>query len=270
MVGATRIDLLVFLWRVIIERGYIGSIEYLAYGAGKLLVALHGFADDAEIFTEIEGYRVVSVSLPWHGKSTWQGDFTASDLEKIIEKILQKENTKRLVLLGFSMGGRIALCLAVRLMARLDGLILMAPDGVATHWLYDTALLGRSGKRLIKRLFTRHLKTVFAVANWAYHRGLLSKFLYDFGYNHLSTAERRERLFRTWEFLGHFKPNLKQFARLANTYRLPVKVFLGRRDQVIRPETARFFERKVVGAQVIWLDKGHLLVQSACRYGLKL
>ncbi len=236
------------------------KLEYLVFGEGRPLLALHGFADDAELFLGLKGYRVFAVSLPHHGKSNWKSDFNLSHLQRFIDSVL---GNRSFSLLGFSMGGKIAICLATAMPERIDRLILLAPDGVATHRLYDSIFLGRYFKDLVVKVVEKRPRQVLALGAWARRRGLISKFVYDFGHNHLNSPLKRRRLFLTWKFLENFKPDLDAFAAQMNSQKTPVLLFLGKRDQIIKPETADFFVKNIPHTQILWLDKGHLLVDAA-------
>ena len=93
-----------------------GSIIHaVLFGTGdKLLICFHGFGEDAEKFRSLEPslgshYTVVSIDLPFHGKTRWQKDdiFYPDDLKKLINEILQTCGKKTFSLMGYSLGGKI-------------------------------------------------------------------------------------------------------------------------------------------------------------------
>jgi pimeloyl-ACP methyl ester carboxylesterase len=236
------------------------KLEYLNFGSGAQVLALHGFGDDAYLFQNLKDFEVHALSLPYHGKTLWNQDFTPAHLLKIIEQILPE---KKFILLGFSMGGKIAICISTLIAERIERLVLMAPDGISTHRLYDTVFLSKYFKNKLLHLIEKKPEKVLLWAAWARRRGLISKFLHDFGHNHLNTSQKRQRLFLTWSYLENFRPNLSQFETALKRENVPILLFLGKRDRVIKANTADFFLKKLPHTQVIWLDKGHLLVEEA-------
>ncbi|ACY40162.1 alpha/beta fold hydrolase [Blattabacterium sp. (Blattella germanica) str. Bge] len=90
-------------------------------GKGVPIVLLHGFMESLQIwnyiFSEISNkYRVLSIDLPGHGKSfsmlNHETIFTMEKAAEIVKTIVEKENIKKAVFVGHSMGGYIALALA--------------------------------------------------------------------------------------------------------------------------------------------------------------
>jgi pimeloyl-[acyl-carrier protein] methyl ester esterase len=98
-------------------------------GAGPLpLVCLHGWGLNLRVFDALRealgGCRpVISVDLPGHGAREW--DPSRADLAGQVDQ-LQALLPARCILLGWSLGGHLALALARRMPARLAGLILVA------------------------------------------------------------------------------------------------------------------------------------------------
>lgn len=99
-------------------------------GAGEpVLVFIHGWACDRGYWREqldvfARDHRVVSLDLAGHGesgaaRSTWSLDGLASDLVAVVEAL----DLRRVVLVGHSMGGSVALIAAPRLRERLLGIV---------------------------------------------------------------------------------------------------------------------------------------------------
>ena len=255
-----------------IEAGFIpyknSQIEYRKVGKSKqLLIIFHGFGDKAALFDVIlptlgEKYQAWALSLPYHGKTNWQeGKFYKEDLYFLIDKIRELSGKERFTLMGYSMGGKIVLNMLEKYAPHLDKIILLASDGIKTHKLYDIHALPLIYIQFFKFLMKRP-KLFFKTAKYFYKRNILTKFLYDFTKNHFSTPEQRQRFFMIYDSLRAFKPNLSSIKQLLNQYSIPVFLFLGIRDEVILPETAKELSHELNDCQVFWLDKGHLLIDE--------
>ena len=139
------------------------TIGYYRFGEGpKIAVCFHGFGEDASMFgflTNYVGnqYTFYSIDLPFHGKTEWKEglNFTHKDLLQIVEAITREDNQKQATnsqkfsLLGFSLGGRIALSLYEAMPDKIEKLVLLAPDGLKVnfwYWLATQTWLGKIGR----------------------------------------------------------------------------------------------------------------------------
>ena len=255
-----------------IETGFIAYksslIEYRKLGQDKPLILLfHGFGDKAALFDPVlktlsQKFEAWAISLPYHGKTDWQqGTFNKGDIKWLINYLLEHTGKKRLSLLGYSMGGKIVINMLQDFAPFTDQVILLAPDGIKTHLLYDIHSVPLLYIKFFKFLMKRP-KLFFRTAKFFYKKRLLTKFLYDFTKNHFSTTEQRQRFFMVSDSIRSFKPDLALTKTLLKKYHIPVNLFLGKRDEVILPETAEIFSQDLPNCSVKWLDKGHLLIDE--------
>lgn len=111
------------------------------HGAGDPLVLLHGFSGsganwEVHVDTLAQHFRVVTVDLLGHGQTDspadparYRAERAAADLIAIFDAL----DLPRVNLLGYSMGGRLALYTALQYPARIDRLILeSASPGLRT------------------------------------------------------------------------------------------------------------------------------------------
>jgi pimeloyl-ACP methyl ester carboxylesterase len=111
------------------------KMYYIEHGKGPVIVFQHGFLGSSWLFEEQvkyfgnRGYHAIAFDLKGHGQSDKPKDARyllpefAQEIEYALSQIIGKE---KIVLLGHSMGGMIALCYATdpKLKKRLRGLIL--------------------------------------------------------------------------------------------------------------------------------------------------
>ncbi|MBT33048.1 MAG: hypothetical protein CMO01_25600 [Thalassobius sp.] len=252
------------------EKGFLpyknSLIEYRKSAKkDKLLILFHGFGDKAALFEPIfpaleKEFEVWALSFPYHGESQWnEGLFSKDDIVNIIQEIISISGKDRFSLLGYSMGGKVALNMLVRFPHQIDQLFLLAPDGIKTHRLYDIHNLPEVFILLFKSLMKRP-KLFFKIATMAHQSGLLTKFLFDFTKNHFSTIVQRTRFFMVADSIRTFKPDLEKVKSIINTEKIKVTLFLGKKDEVILPEVAEVFSAGLSTCEVIWLNRGHLLI----------
>ena len=119
------------------------SIHYRHYGNGsKLLFCFHGYGRDSDTFYILERrlgnlFTIIAIDIPFHGRTVWKDELTFKPayLQELLLQIrsdLHEENSK-FSLLGFSMGGRIALYLTQLMPEKIERLILLAPDGLHSN-----------------------------------------------------------------------------------------------------------------------------------------
>jgi acylglycerol lipase len=118
--------------------GRINAIEFASKKpANDTLLCIHGFFCDARIFTHIgnklsiEGYNVVSIDLPGHGRSDGKAgdlDFDAciKSIHQIVEQL--KKRSARVFIVAHSLGCIFALWYAHLFKGSIDGLILLSPS----------------------------------------------------------------------------------------------------------------------------------------------
>ncbi len=98
---------------------------------GVPLVLLHGLGNEAHLWDDFvpsvaPHYRVLALDQRGHGDSDWdpEGRYDADAMTDDLEAVLEALEIDRFVLLGFSMGGRVAMTFAGRHPERLAGLVI--------------------------------------------------------------------------------------------------------------------------------------------------
>jgi len=100
-------------------------------GSGPDLVLLHGWGLNVRVWDGLveelrSRFRVIAVDLPGHGRSAWSaGQGTPAEQAWLIHSTLASVSN-RYSLLGWSLGGQIALDLAAAMPGQIDRLVLVA------------------------------------------------------------------------------------------------------------------------------------------------
>lgn len=243
------------------------EVHYLKFGSGpRHVVAFHGFSEDAAGFVSIAPafepqYTLHAFDFPFHGHTQWREGraFTEQDFYKIIAEWMVREEVERFSILAFSMGGRLAMELVLAFPEMVDQVFLIAPDGIKTHPAFNVAVYPVWGRWLF-RLVTHKPSLLSFAVRLLYRSRIISRFLYEFTSNHMDTPEKRERIFQTWMSLKHFEPGIKEVKRVLNEHRIPIHLFFGIRDEVIRPEVGQSFVKDLPHATLDILPRGHKLI----------
>ena len=96
------------------------------------LLLLHGFGNDARIWDDFAPavapyYRTLALDHRGHGDSAWDTErrYDMETMVRDVEAVTEALETRRLVLIGHSLGGRIATFFAAAHPARMAGLVLV-------------------------------------------------------------------------------------------------------------------------------------------------
>jgi pimeloyl-ACP methyl ester carboxylesterase len=165
------------------------SLAVQQQGKGYPILCLHGHpgsADCMNVFAEplSRQFWTISPDLRGYGRSKTRSPFAMSDHLTDLEALLDKLEIKRCLVLGWSLGGILALELALRQPERVTGLILVAtaarpisnlPQPTASEMMYTLIVaslnwlkpgwrwnIERFGQRsLLKHLITQHTEDAY-------------------------------------------------------------------------------------------------------------
>jgi pimeloyl-ACP methyl ester carboxylesterase len=234
----------------------------------QLLICLHGFGESAAHFGALtaglgERFTIVALDMPLHGRTEWKEEraFTPADLKAVITMVMQQEGQQRCSLLGYSMGGRLALCMVEEMAPQLQYLILVAADGIKQNPWHTFVTQTSLGNRLFKYV-AYHPRLFFALLSFWHKLGLLNESVHKFAFNSMNQQEKRLQVYHVWTCMRRMIPNLKQCKQLLARYRIPALLIYGKYDRII-PYTLG--ERLVDGSfpgEVLVLEKGHQLLSA--------
>jgi len=236
-----------------------GGLHVEESGAGPALVLLHGFTGSAETWRPFQtawpGRRLLAVDLPGHGRSLNHDATIAASIESLITAI-DARGIDRFCVLGYSMGGRIAMRLALRHSQRVEGIILeSASPGIAdeTARAARVAADGELAGRIERDGIEAFVAAWERLPLWASHTPLSEETRF---------ALRRQRLANDPAGLaaslrgggaGMVPPVLEDLASLA----MPVLLITGALDSVYCDHTVAMAERLPQAQRTVVLDAGH-------------
>lgn len=249
-------------------------LPYRKSGNGsEILLAFHGFGVDGSDFFGLtpflgERYTLYIFDLFYHGEKTvgLEKELPPADpsiMAHLVEKLLWENRRVKFSVVGYSMGGRISLCLLQKLPHRISGIFLIAPDGLKRALHEDFVTETWIGDYIYKQIIKNPNK-LFALVKLLRSMKLLSQKLMQFILSNLSEEQKRLRIYRTWKVFRNQKPDLKVVAHYINTRKIRIELIFGKYDQIIKPVLATRLIRKLKTKPTLHLlDSGHLLLSKS-------
>ncbi len=247
------------------------SFHYRVFGNGpRLLFCFHGYGRDSYTFGFLEKqlgskYTIVALDAPFHGHTQWDDpDFHPDDLVEIISKIRKElgKTSGKITLLGFSMGGRIALHLSQLLSSEIERIVLLAPDGLKnTSWLWFTTHTWVGS--WIFDYTVNHPNWILRLVSFLEKRGIVNKNLGSFVTYYLHDRDQRLTLYRRWTIMRKFKPHLSSLKKMITGNAIKVRMLFGSYDRIIHHGGGNRFLRRIEQyASVKVIDAGHDLLRE--------
>lgn len=242
-------------------------INYYIYGDGeKVLFCLHGYGDDGTSFSFLEkyvgsNYTLYAIDLPFHGETKWEGlkSMSAEDLLAIYNSI-NIHNSQRICILAYSFGGRIAMYFLQKYSEQIERIILIAPDGLHVnfwHWFSTQTALGN---KLFKRSM-QNPKYFFFFLNMADKTNMINKSIVKFIHNFLDDKNERILLYKRWNAMQKFMPDLSLIKKLSATKNIGIQFLFGNFDRIILSKRASYF-KNATNVRITTIDAGHRLLNE--------
>lgn len=233
------------------------DIAVYRYGNGSQpVLCFHGYGEQGSSFSFLEkhaGNRYVffALDLPWHGATRWRdGDlFEMQDLLAIIGLLSEqderiKDAAEGLILLGFSLGGRVSLSLYEQWPQKIHKLVLLAPDGLKANFWYWLATQNTPGRSLFA--FTmKQPGWFFGLLTLLNRFRLVNRSVVKFVRYYIENPHLREELYLRWSGLRTITPDLAHIKKLIRRHHTQVRLVYGRHDRIILPVRGEKFRRGI-------------------------
>lgn len=248
-------------------------LEYEIFGSGtEALIAFHGYgrsASDFKLFESSLGkkYRIYSFNLLYHGNSRIENpqplcSFEQSDLQAIVDRCLIENHIQSFSLMGYSLGAKFALLCVEMFPGKINSLLLFAPDGLKSNWLYQFASQTRLGRRVCKRV-VKDANLLFLVMKTLRNLKLINDRIYRFVEFHMETREKRQMVCDVWLVFRNLKPDKVRIRKLINRYHISSRFIFGKYDLVIPPRIGEHFCRGLNDPQALLIvEMGHKLINE--------
>ena len=238
-----------------------GQLSGKCRGQGpRTLLCLPGYRQGVDAFDaalpSLPGWRcLVVVPPPGHHSHWGPGPWDQATLRALWEALQARYPGATWHLLGFSMGGKLALSLAATAPAAiLRQLILIAPDGIRSHPLHRFAVRSRLGQALLRQVW-RQPAWVVKPARWGQRLGLLPGFLARFVEREFGSAAHRAYLRETLRLYGPLRVPRQIPA-------MPTLLIWGARDPLYPARAVARWRRRHPQARLHLLPAGHMVLSS--------
>ena len=221
------------------------TLAYRIYGHGPLpVLAFHGFGRTGADFAVLEhelGDRctIHAFDLHFHGESPGYPErtnkpFTPMELAGYFTAFMDHIGAQKVLLLGYSLGGRLALNLLEQVPERIQRAFLVAPDGLKTRLWYRALATSSMGRWLYGR-FVKDPTVAHAIIHALHRTRLMSDKMHHFMIGQTDSRAKRQLVHDVWLSYRLIEPGLSQVATHARTHVIPIHLFFGRYDRIIRP-----------------------------------
>lgn len=229
-------------------------ISYLEGGRGRtILLCFHGYGENAASFSFLEKhlgehYHILSIDLPFHGETDWkEGNLTLSSWNELIRKILEQSGWKEgqpITLLGYSLGGRVALQYYHDQPRLINKILLLAPDGLKVNFWYWLSTQTLPGNLLFK--FVMNYPGFFlGILKFLNRFGWINSSIYKFVHYYIGSPRVRQDLYKRWTTLKRIRPDLSAIQEQLRNDPIPVTLVYGRHDRIILPNRGYRFQQAV-------------------------
>lgn len=248
------------------------SLQFLTYGNGtKALFAFHGFgrhASDYKVFESLFGkeYTIYSFNLFHHGDSQYpterieKNTFTKSEFKRLFKKFIAQKEISSFDVMGYSLGGKLALIFAEIFAEKLNQLWLFAPDGIKMNFWYRLASGSKIG-RGVYRYFLYNPHLFITMVNGLHRTKIINNKIKKFALKNMASQEDRELVYKVWLTFKDTNPNMRVVVNNILRNSISVHQFFGAKDQVIKPHLGKWFAKEINQENRLHvLPAGHLLL----------
>lgn len=245
------------------------KVHCRVFGSGKKsALCFHGYGEYAESFSFLEKYagdeyRFYAIDLPFHGSTEWNEglNFNTIDLVKIIQETPGLIN-QQFTLIGFSLGGRVALSLYNTIPDQIEKLILMAPDGLKINFWYWLTTQTSVGNTLFA--FTmKYPGWFFTFLKLINKIGLVNASIFKFVNYYIGNKEVRSQLYNRWTAFRKLKPPIKKIKLQIRKYKTNVQLVYGKFDRIILSSRGEKFRKGIeVNCSLKIISSGHQVLHE--------
>ena len=211
-------------------------------------------------------YTILAIDLPFHGKTEWNEELFL-DPDTLIALIKSMVAGKRgseckWTLMGYSMGGRVALGLLEKMPEKIAKMVLLAPDGLSVNSWYWWATQTKGGNAIF-RWTMRKPGWLFFLLRLGNALQVINRSVYKFTTYYTEDPVLRQELYARWTTMRGFKPSLAAIRALIGQRQIPVRLLYGRHDRIIPSRRGEKLRKGMEAyCRITVVAMGHQLLQA--------
>lgn len=252
------------------------DLPYIKIGSGsKSIIAFHGFGQDSNYFQSFKllyetEYTIYSFDLPFHGDHPWEfteNPLTVSSLKSNFHSFFNHEHIDKFMIIGYSIGAKIALNLFNIFPDRVNKLMMVAPDGFRSNIWYKLAV-GSAFSRSIFKYVVNNPDFFFNFTDAMVRLKLVNRGVSRFAKSQMNSQQKRDKVYYTWLCLRKMDVDKSKLKRNLEKYRVPLEVYLGKEDKIITEnQFGSFTNLPEIDCKVVILPTGHTdLIAKTAEY----
>jgi pimeloyl-ACP methyl ester carboxylesterase len=229
------------------------TLHYTTLGTGRnVLLLFHGFGQDNSSFQAVSSeisqhYTAYVFDLYFHGQSTWghnEMPLEKKHWKQTMQQFLQEQAITDFSLAGFSLGCKFVLATLESFPTQVNGIILLAPDGIKTSFWYSLATYPLLFRKLFKSMI-RHPERFNNILKFLHKLKLTDSGLLKFASFNMNTEEKRTRVYYSWVVFRRLQFDISAIANVINQRKIPLTLVVGQYDKVITTENMQHLLRQV-------------------------
>lgn len=254
------------------------DLHYHQFGLGEnIFIAFHGFGQTGGVFKDIaealgKEATLYSFDLPFHGHSQWkagESPLLKEHWEEIFGRFLEESGIRKFTVIGFSLGGKLALTTIEKFPSYIKQAILIAPDGIKTNFWYGLATYPVVLRKYFRSIIIRP-NSFFRMMTVMNRLRLMDKGVLRFAASQMDTVKKRRKVYYTWVIFRKLAFDLKKLASIINKQEIPVLVYIGTYDKIITPVKTQRFLKILKNSELKLLKTGHNSILKKVAADLKL
>ncbi len=229
------------------------ALEYETFGTGDLpMLAFHGFDRNFNDFRVLlpslgQRYTIYSFNIFFHGASraaNTRAILTESDLKGLVQAVMEKHGFTDFAVMGYSLGGKIALKLVELMPAKINDALLMAPEGLRVNMLYR--LISETAWGLgLYRLLMRVPVFIYLVVYVARALRFINEKQHRFVHNSINSPAKRMKVWRIWHIFSKLPLNQEKLRLAFRKNSIQAHFFFGQYDRIIPASIGEDFVHKL-------------------------
>ncbi len=221
------------------------KLAYRRKGCSKTAVlCFHGFGESAEKFDVVQELyptlKYLSVDLPFHGLSEFDSNpIIKEEWKAIIDQLIATEDVEQLHIISYSLGGRFLIRAVCDFPEQVKSCEIIASDGFHYTFWYNLAVHPMGGNQFFAHQM-HNPKLFFQFCDLLDKYKIINPSVTKFARLHLHDEDERMKVYRSWTYMKSLKTNLKLFSKTLVAHDIPVNLYTGEKDYIIK---TKFFEK---------------------------